>query len=694
MSSSSSSSSNGALQRRERRQSNDVSENGQNVELPQIAEKVVVQVDLLPEVPEGEHVFMEWNDVNCTVPAPIVAPRETLGLTKYFKRIIKSPDQAETKPAREKQILHSIGGYARAGHLTALMGPSGSGKTTLLSILGDRSRKPLTPTGTVTYNGYPVNKSVKRLLGFVSQDELMYPNLTVYETLFYAALLKLPQTMSRTEKLGRVEAVISALGLNKCRDTVIGGMFRPGISGGEKKRVCIGHEMLVNPSVLILDEPTSGLDSSGAMRMISTLVTLAEGSRVVLLSIHQPSSRMFGKFSNLMLLSEGRVMYHGYSNQAAKWFDQQGFPVPSELHIADYILDLANGDVTSKHMDGESVRAQLTEKMASYLKTNIFGFEATGSAAAGTSSGSPLVKDTSKLALLDTTQKAEKWGATFFQQVSILLSRASKNRRFDTMSYQILFQTFGASLFTTLMWWQTGDGNTLLSATDVSAAVFFVLLHVQYEVMFKGIMTFPLVIGHMIKERTSGMYRLSAFFISETLCDLPLDYTVPLLFIIATYWGVHLRQSLSSFLSTVCVLILSGLNVQTIGLLIGTTVMNPKTAASIGTVLMLVLVLATGFFVREVPSWMGWLKYIAAPYWAYRLILQIQFSDRIYVDCGGVSELQLPLENCTRIENLGDELNLPVDVNGPKWPSILALFAMLIVFRVVIYCILKAATSS
>ena len=80
----------------------------------------------------------------------------------------------------------------------------------------------------------------------------------MYETLYYAAMLRLPRSMSHVDKVARVDAVITALGLDKCRGTIIGGFFRRGISGGERKRVSVGHELLINPSVLLLDEPTSG----------------------------------------------------------------------------------------------------------------------------------------------------------------------------------------------------------------------------------------------------------------------------------------------------------------------------------------------------------------------------------------------------------------------------------------------------
>ncbi len=107
----------------------------------------------------------------------------------------------------------------------------------------------------------------------------MYESLTVIETLTYAALLRLPDSMSTADKHARVEMVVSALGLCKCANSIIGGFFQRGISGGERKRVSIGHELLINPAILLLDEPTSGLDSTTALHLVNTLRELAAGGR-------------------------------------------------------------------------------------------------------------------------------------------------------------------------------------------------------------------------------------------------------------------------------------------------------------------------------------------------------------------------------------------------------------------------------
>lgn len=223
-----------------------------------------------------------------------------------------------------------------------MLGPSGSGKTTLLTALA--GRLPGKISGSITYNGHPFSSSMKRKTGFVAQDDVLYPHLTVLETLTYAALLKLPSSLTKREKVEQAELIIVELGLTRCRNNIIGGPLLRGISGGERKRVSIGQEMLVNPSLLLVDEPTSGLDSTTAQRIVATLRRVARGGRTVVTTIHQPSSRLFRMFDKVVVLSDGCPIYSGAVNSVMDYFGSIGYvPGFHLLNPADFLLDLANG---------------------------------------------------------------------------------------------------------------------------------------------------------------------------------------------------------------------------------------------------------------------------------------------------------------------------------------------------------------
>ena len=161
----------------------------------------------------------------------------------------------------DKYILKNISGKAMPGQLIAIMGPSGSGKTTLLNVLSSRAvnTKGAVLTGSIQVNG--INKSelgskFSAISAFVQQDDVLFNMQTVTETLMTAARLRLNKNISKIEKQERVDEIIMELGLKKAKNTKIGDEKHRGVSGGERKRVNIGVEIINLPSLIFLDEPT------------------------------------------------------------------------------------------------------------------------------------------------------------------------------------------------------------------------------------------------------------------------------------------------------------------------------------------------------------------------------------------------------------------------------------------------------
>jgi len=155
-----------------------------------------------------------------------------------------------------KKILDNLSADMKTGTLTAILGGSGSGKTTLLNTIAHRVRSgKLEVSGSITYGGTTFSNTTS---AYVMQQDLLLPTLTVRETLQYAADLRLPSLSDSKQRRAVVESVILELGLKECADTRIGSSIHKGCSGGEKRRVSIGVQMLANPSVLYCDEPTTG----------------------------------------------------------------------------------------------------------------------------------------------------------------------------------------------------------------------------------------------------------------------------------------------------------------------------------------------------------------------------------------------------------------------------------------------------
>lgn len=262
-----------------------------------------------------------------------------------IKRMFSPPSDGRST-AQERTILNGITGLVSPGEILAVLGPSGSGKSTLLNAIAGRLQGHGL-TGTILANGSRLTKPILRRTGFVTQDDVLYPHLTVRETLIFCSLLRLPRSLSKEEKTAVVDSVIAELGLVKCENTIIGNGFIRGVSGGERKRVSIAHEMLVNPSLLILDEPTSGLDSTAAYRLVTTLGALAQQKgKTVVASMHQPSSRVYQMFDKVLVLSEGQCLYFGKGSRAMRYFESVGFKPSFPMNPADFLLDLANGTST------------------------------------------------------------------------------------------------------------------------------------------------------------------------------------------------------------------------------------------------------------------------------------------------------------------------------------------------------------
>ncbi|EHK23803.1 uncharacterized protein TRIVIDRAFT_45576 [Trichoderma virens Gv29-8] len=254
---------------------------------------------------------------------------------------------------RIKTLLHSVDADLKPGSLTAIIGGSGSGKTTLLNNLAERvvsSR--LSQQGLATLNGQIGVNSVRN--AYVMQQDILLPTLTVRETLRYSADLRLPSSTSAGDRERIVEEVIRELGLKECANTRIGNSQHRGCSGGEKRRVSIGVQLLSNPSVLFLDEPTTGLDATSAFQLIRTLKALSQKGRTIITTIHQPRSEIWDLFDNLIILSKGSPVFSGPVSQCLPWFKDLGHQLPPFVNPAEFVIDIAAVDNRTPELEAET----------------------------------------------------------------------------------------------------------------------------------------------------------------------------------------------------------------------------------------------------------------------------------------------------------------------------------------------------
>ncbi|MFO0696030.1 MAG: ATP-binding cassette domain-containing protein [Polyangiales bacterium] len=219
------------------------------------------------------------------------------------------PDRSTGKP---RALLDDVTLSIAPGELVALLGPSGAGKSTLLQTVLGVAR----PTsGRVLVNGEPLAKNLEAFrsnLGYVPQDDIVHPELTVAEALRYACRLRLPAETTVEEIEAAIDRTLAEVGLVEQRDLVIGSPEDKVLSGGQRRRVNLAVELVTDPTVLVLDEPTSGLGWTDAAEVVATLRRLADAGRTVLVTIHQPDVQEYESFDVVAILARGgKLAFYG-----------------------------------------------------------------------------------------------------------------------------------------------------------------------------------------------------------------------------------------------------------------------------------------------------------------------------------------------------------------------------------------------
>ncbi|MCU0427721.1 MAG: ATP-binding cassette domain-containing protein [Candidatus Kapabacteria bacterium] len=259
------------------------------------------------------HIFIAKQVLHCSFLGGVVRS-EPFRFRDFIARNVRYSFQDNTL------ALDDISFEIDYGDLVAVMGPSGCGKSTLLNIINGYNRPNL---GNIEINAYDLHhdyQALKDYLGYVPQDDLLFENLTVYENLAYNAKLRHPE-MSDEEITTLVEQTLVDIDLVEKRDIKAGSPTQRTLSGGQRKRVNIGLELLADADVYFLDEPTSGLSSKDSEKIIELLQRLTLKGKIVFVVIHQPSSKIYKFFSKILFLDKGgKTAFFGDNMAALAYF--------------------------------------------------------------------------------------------------------------------------------------------------------------------------------------------------------------------------------------------------------------------------------------------------------------------------------------------------------------------------------------
>uniref|UniRef100_A0A6B2L030 ABC transporter domain-containing protein n=1 Tax=Arcella intermedia TaxID=1963864 RepID=A0A6B2L030_9EUKA len=494
-------------------------------------------------------------------------------------------------------MLHNVCGVIKPGRLLAIMGPTGSGKTTLLTALA--GRLPLEPESKLLVNGAPIAKDYKRQVAFVLQDDVLFENLTVEQTLYYTAALRLGG-LSKEELRRKVDQIIDMLNVNKARETRIGGPLARGVSGGERKRVNIGNELLTDPSLILLDEPTSGLDTSTGINLMQLLKGMTEVGLTVAAAIHQPSSQMFSLFDDLMILVDGSITYYGPADEAVSYFARIGFKCSAFYNPADFMMGLILQEELQKQ-GGSSMRGQLIEEWKKQP-------EAMDAHELKSEEDRELLKEFQEK---QQQEGMRSYGAPFWKQVMILTERSFFQSLHVVFNFNDFFQTFFTSVIVAVLWWQLPYNLEYLN--DRIGLIFFVTTYVAlFFPAFKALFTFPSERAVILRERTSGSYRLSAYFVSKCLNEFPFMWEHPLLMLLITYFTTNWHLDANNFFIFFGICMALVWTSAAIGLFVS-AICGPDLTKALTTMTLVAMTqfLTGGFFVQHFPVWIQWLYYLS-----------------------------------------------------------------------------------
>ncbi|KAJ2784549.1 hypothetical protein GGI15_002227 [Coemansia interrupta] len=524
-----------------------------------------------------------------------------------------------------RRILHGISGEVRAGEAIALIGSSGAGKTTLLNALSGRIVGGEL-SGNILFRGAKRNPgSFKRLTAYVQQDDLMHPLLTVQETLTYASKLRLPNNQyTPADKAERVNTVIRQLRLEAARNTRIGDAATRGVSGGERKRVSIGTELLTDPKLLFLDEPTSGLDSNSSEMVVELVKKISvEQNTATIMTIHQPNARIFSIFDKVILLSQGRLVYFGPTSSSIDYFASIGYQCPMHENPADYFVDLMTLDYRSDEALAKSKEQvnTLVERFAEY-------------SGSGTNSEKQSVNgDGNGLAIYEEPEMPRN---NWFHEYTTLARRDWINalRNIPFMAGQGTQAVFMALLIGFMFFYLKHDA---LSINNRLGVLFIICVNATFPVVMPMLTLYYKERDIMVRERSSATYRVTSFYVSKLTTFIPIALIANTVFFIGVYFISHLTFSAGKFfigLATFYSLITVSVSFL---LMVGSAVKSIEFGFVVAPIVLTIQILFGGLFANPhtITPVLRWIRWVNPVQYAFSSFSQNEFRGMEFICAAG-----------------------------------------------------------
>ncbi|XP_051130177.1 ABC transporter G family member 20-like [Andrographis paniculata] len=533
---------------------------------------------------------------------------------------------------RTKTLLNEISGEAREGEIMAVLGASGSGKSTLIDAVAGRI-SPESLKGSVTLNGEILESKVLKVISaYVMQDDLLFPMLTVEETLMFSAEFRLPPTMSKSRKAARVQALIDQLGLRSAAKTIIGDEGHRGVSGGERRRVSIGTDIIHDPIILFLDEPTSGLDSTSAFMVVKVLQRIAQTGSIVIMSIHQPSYRILRLLDRLIILSGGQTVYGGSPAMLPQFFAEFGNPIPpneDKTEFAmDFIRELEIIPGGTKNL-AEFNKSWQRNKNPNSVKTSIGSKLTLKDAISASISMGKLVSGATHLdsTLSSSSSSVPNYPNPIWKEMFIIANRSVTNSR---RAPELFAARFGAVLITGIIlatiFWKLDDSP---KGVQERLGFFAFAMSTTFYTCAEAIPIFLMERYIFMRETAYNAYRRSSYVISHAILSIPSIIVLSLTFAAITYWSVGLAGNTSGFLFYFGSILASFWAGSSFVTFLSGIIFNLMMAYTVVVAILAYFLLFSGFFISRdrIPAYWIWFHYLSLVKYPYQGVMQNEFDD-------------------------------------------------------------------
>ncbi|RZC83900.1 hypothetical protein C5167_046685 [Papaver somniferum] len=556
---------------------------------------------------------------------------------------------------RINKILRNVSGIVRPSRMTLLLGPPGSGKTTLLQALSGKHDMELRVSGKITYCGHKFTEFVpQRTCAYISQDDLHHGEMTVRETLDFSGRCLgvgtryeiLAELSKREQETGiepdpQIDAfmkatamggqktslvtdyVVKILGLDICEDIMVGNDMIRGISGGQKKRLTTG-EMLAGPAkALFMDEISTGLDSSTTFQIVRCMRQMVHIMDVtMIISLLQPAPETFELFDDIILLSEGHIVYQGPRENILEFFEHMGFKCPERKGIADYLQEVTSRKDQEQYWFDKNQPYRYVSPSDFVYSYHLFhlGQELQSSLSA------PYNKKKSHPAALVT----EKYGISnwelfkaCFSREWLLMKRNSFIYVFKTMQITIMsLITMTVFLRTEMKHSQISDGGKYYGA------LFFSLINVIFNGMGEMAMTVSRL-PVFFKQRDFLFYPAWAFGLPIWLLRVPVSALESGIWVILTYYTIGFAPDITRFFRQFLAFFCVHQMALSLFRFIAAAGRTMVIANTMGTFTMLVVFVLGGFIISkdDIPPWMIWGYYVSPMMYGQNAIAINEFLD-------------------------------------------------------------------